>query len=112
MHLEYSFGTIKMERHIDKDGKLPNRIVPVELIFGIPLSNEDMNERVCKVIAEKKILQEENIKKQSTCMKQMCTEFLLFIENNLDTKLRMGDGKNYPTSNIYFDGTKINKIHF
>eukprot|EP01080_Neovahlkampfia_damariscottae_P011087 gene11087-3793_t len=103
LHLEYSFGVIQMF----KNNK--NEFLPVDISFGIPLSNEEINSEVCKVIVEENLFTPENIKKNDNNMKQMCSEFLTFIDDCLDENLRITKGS-LPTSNIYFDGSKIKKI--
>lgn len=107
MHLEYTFGFIKLERHIYKDNSV--KIVPVDLSFGIPLGSEELNDQVSKSIVEKELFSPDKIKQNSLNMKQMCNEFLSFIDTFLDQGLRMDEG-NYPTTSIVFDGKEIRKI--
>lgn len=104
LHLQCAFGVIKMI-------KVKSKIVPVELHFGIPLTSVDISNQVCKAIVEKKLFSPEKIKEHSMNMRQMCTEFLTFIDNHLDSTLRLTKGS-FPTSNIYFDTSKISKIDF
>ena len=104
LHLECSFGVIQMFKNEN------NEILPIDISFGIPLSNEEINSEVCKVIVEENLFTPENIKKNNNNMKQMCSEFLTFIDDCLDENLRITKGS-LPTSNIYFDGSKIKKIN-
>jgi hypothetical protein len=105
LHLDASFGCVRMIRSIGHDGQ--TKISPVELFFGIPLSNKDLSEKVCSAIVKNDLFSAENLEKHTNNMRLMCKQFLEFIDANLDNKLRFDDENTYPTRNIYFDGQKV-----
>jgi hypothetical protein len=104
LHLQCSFGVIQMF----KDEM--DQYIPVDISFGIPLTNEEINSQVCKVIVEEGLFTPEKIKENDNNMKKMCSEFLSFIDDCLDENLRITKGS-LPTSNIHFNGKKIQKIN-
>lgn len=113
-HLEYSFGVLKVLKLAPpvKDSSSVLGIsedvdyIPVELMFGMPLSSEAINSQVSKAIVEKNLFLPDNIREHSQKMKLMCSEFLTFIDEMLDQNLRI-TRDNLPSSSIFFDGRKI-----
>jgi len=112
-HLEYSFGVLKVLKVAAmKDSSSLVGIsedvdyIPVDLMFGMPLSSEEINSQVSKAIVEKNLFLPDNIREHSQKMKLMCSEFLTFIDQMLDQNLRI-TRDNLPSSSIFFDGRKI-----
>lgn len=103
MHLQCACGVVKMIRNSEK------KIIPIELHFGIPLTGLDISQSVCKAIVERNLFSPEKIKEHSTNMKQMCNEFLGFIDNCLDKNLKITKGS-FPSANVLFDGKKVTRI--
>jgi hypothetical protein len=108
LHLESSFGCVRMIRTRTADGN--TRICPVELFFGIPLANQQLSEKVCNAIVKNDLFSADNLEKHTHNMRLMCKQFLDFIDAHLDNKLRFDDENTYPTRNIYFDGQKVSFI--
>nr|CAG4708246.1 unnamed protein product [Naegleria fowleri] len=111
LHLECSFGCVKMLK-IVKNG-VTQAIVPTDLHFGIPLSSYDINKKVCDVVIKRSLFNEENLKRHTQHMKQMCDEFLNFIQNySEDSCISDPSQVPYPSKAIYFDGKQIISYRF
>lgn len=115
LHLDCSFGFVRMMK-VQKPTAKECTIYPLEIFFGIPLGDEQMNAQVSNLIVKKNLFGEENLAKHTENMKLLSTEFMRFVEANLDSSLKVGTEESepnlFPTKNVYFDGTKITPLLF
>lgn len=111
LHLGSSFGCVKMLRTKAYNDPTRTIIYPMDISFGIPLSHSRINYQVCQVILDRDMLSLDNINQHSVNMKNMCKEFLEFIDEHLGphTELKLEEMSHniYPTQNVFFDGEKI-----
>jgi len=107
LHLSSSFGCVKMLRSKPHDDPTKTIIYPMDIHFGIPLSNSRINDQVCNIIVKNDMLSATRIHEHSDNMQTMCSEFLEFIAQQLGSEVSGVEQMShaiYPNQNVYFDG--------
>jgi len=112
LHLDCSFGCVRMIKIPEKNGKQAI-IYPLDLFFGIPLANSEINRKVCDIVIKRNLFSEENLKNHTSQMKLMCDEFLQFIQDNSEEDVVVDQNQvPYPSKSIYFNGNTIKQYRF
>lgn len=104
LHLQSSFGCVKMLRSKHHNDPTKSIIYPMDIHFGIPLSNSRINSQVCDIIVKQDMLSAQKIHEHSANMQTMCSEFLQFIAENVEVSVEQLSHEIYPKHNVYFDG--------
>lgn len=82
--------------------------LPLELYFGIPLGNLELNQKVCNKIEKFQLLSNENLIIHSKKSRELCLKLLDFI-SEYQSELNL-DGKppiTYPNKKLIFSNGKI-----
>jgi hypothetical protein len=83
--------------------------VPLDLCFGLPLSNQQLNQEICEKIQKQKLFAPENLKKYAAVTKQLCLNLLDFIAQYQmeDWELESLGTLAYPALNLIFEKNKL-----
>lgn len=105
LNLHTSFGVIKMLKIGSNEN---SEWVPLELHFGIPLADEEMNRKVCNKIQKHKLFSESNLSQYSMHSRELSLRLLDFIALYHDGELELdSSGIPYPNRDIQFDQGKL-----
>lgn len=104
-NLQYTFGYISMLK-LETAKKV--EWVPVDLFFGLPLGDVELNSSLAQKIEKNKLFTDENIAKQSKYSRLLCIQLLDFISRFVEGDIDLDSNQvAFPARVVQFSNGKL-----
>eukprot|EP00002_Diphylleia_rotans_P027658 TRINITY_DN5552_c0_g1_i2.p1 TRINITY_DN5552_c0_g1~~TRINITY_DN5552_c0_g1_i2.p1 ORF type:complete len:280 (+),score=52.35 TRINITY_DN5552_c0_g1_i2:198-1037(+) len=111
LHLSHSFGYMTMINLSGRGSDAVNQWYPMDVVFGMPLFDVDINEQVCQSIQERSLFSESSMRQHSRNSRLLSLQLLEFITEYQGLPVEeLSIGEVFlPTQQLTFDGKTLLK---